>query len=98
MTEAINEMRTAGDWDDTVIPRAIIDEKGDEVAPSLYLPGVVLRRRLPLRGGGGVLDNDAPGSSYTPDFGNLVAPIRPAPEGYIWASEEMNDVVKPGEE
>lgn len=89
ISEAIRGMKDAGEWDDTNIPRAIVDSKGGEVPPSVYLPNVLMRRRLPLRSGGALHENDAPGSSYSTDLHGLVVPVRPAPEGFIWASSGL---------
>lgn len=59
-------------------------------------------KTYPPRGGGviapGVGENDIPGRTYTPDISGLVAPIKPAPDGYLWVSEEAIGDKKPGEE
>lgn len=98
MKEAIAEMRDTGGWDDTNIPRAIVDAKGREVPPSIYLPGVVMRRRIPMRGGGVMLEENAPVSGYTQDLHGLVSPLKPAPEGHLWVSAEFTETSKPGDE
>lgn len=101
MTEAIQQIKAAGDWEETDRPSKVIDARGSEVLPHNYLR-ILVPRRLPPRGGGvmahPVLENDMPGATYTEELAGLVSPIRPAPDGYLWVAAEFSKDKKPGDE
>lgn len=102
MTEAIEQIKAAGEWEDTDMPSKVIDARGAEVSPHTYLRRVLVPRRLGPRGGGVVAnpvpENDIPGATYSEELRGLVMPIRPAPDGYLWVAAEFSKDKKPGDE
>ena len=89
--KAMEEVRKAGAWKSELIPKTLINRKGHEVSTVGYL-GKLLKVRLPLRFGA-VHDPASQGvapADYAGDLGSRLKPISPAPEGYLWVSEELS--------
>lgn len=88
--QAMEETRKAGAWKPELIPKTLINRKGQEVSTASFL-GRALRVRLTGKFGAvhdPALQGVAP-ADYAGDLGSRLKPIVPAPEGYLWVAEEM---------
>jgi len=99
--EAIDEIKREGHWKDSLVPKSLFDRSGKEVSATAFLGPILVKRRQMNKGLGYVqhgppmpgLEEDVP-----PELRDKVHPVSPAPEGYVWISEECKHGKKLGEE
>lgn len=94
MRSTIEEARKTSVWSESKVPLVMLDRKGREVGTTAYVGSDVLPRvRLPLRGqvtpaAAAAGPGDLGDLSYLEEVRSCMKPISPAPEGYVWLSEE----------
>ena len=99
--EAIDEIKREGHWKDSLVLKSLFDRSGKEVSATAFLGPTLVKRRQMNKGLGYVqhgppmpgLEEDVP-----PELRDKVHPVSPAPEGYVWISEECKHGKKLGEE
>ena len=100
--KAIEEIKKDGRWNDALVPKNLWDRSGKEVSATAYLGLILVRRRVRAKGLGVV----HPGphlppeleEGFHPELLDKIQPVSPAPEGFVWISEETKGGKKLGEE
>ena len=102
MKQVIEDIKKDGSWDDSKIPEKIFNRAGKEETSTAYLGRVLIPRRIAGKGAGVLtLPAAEPLESplaYSEEVSAAMGPLSPAPEGFIWISEENGYGKRIGEE
>ena len=102
MKQVIEDIKNDGSWDDSKIPEKIFNRAGKEETSTAYLGRVLIPRRIAGKGAGVLtLPAAEPLESplaYSEEVSAAMGPLSPAPEGFIWISEENGYGKRIGEE
>jgi hypothetical protein len=102
ISEAIEEVRKAGHWDEKQVPSTMINRKGETVSTTAYLGRLLVKFRMSRQAAAGAvfdpaLQGLAP-AAYDEDLQRQLKPVVSAPDGMVWISEECPAGKRLGEE
>ena len=102
ISEAIEEVRKAGHWDEKQVPSTMINRKGETVSTTAYLGRLLVKFRMSRQAAAGAVFDPAlqglANAAYDEDLQRQLKPVVSAPDGMIWISEECPAGKRLGEE
>lgn len=98
---AIDEIKKGGLWNESKVPRTILNLKGEEVSATAYLGRILVTKRVIEKGRGAIvpaLGADLGELKFAGELEVNVKPVSYALEGFVWISMENTGVRQLGEE
>lgn len=98
---AIDEIKKGGLWNESKVPRTILNLKGEEVSATAYLGRILVTKRVIEKGRGAIvpaLGADLGELKFAGELEGKVKPVSYAPEGFVWISMENIGMRQLGEE